>query len=662
MRLQLLKLIIWPKNVNLAPRVVEFEPGKVNVITGASRTGKSAIIPILDYCLASSDCFIPIDTIRNYASWYGIAFETESEKFLISRKVPDGNNVSNDFYLLRGSSISLPPEIKEANETIEGIKHILNTISYVPYFSLYGNNENKGYQARLGFRDLMALIFQSQDIVANQNILFYKTHAHEHRERLRNWFPFILGAENLDILKARQRLQEVEKRLNQLKREYEKAKAHSSAWMANMLGHLKVAKEYGLLEQDVTDITEAENLLVAAKHLLENIPEHSLTGKNNIEVANDEIAKLEAEEEELSTKIGLNKKRLNNLNKLKSGLHEYGNAIRKRVERLHISQWLDDIAMEATACPACGSVEHPKSHIELHKISAAFRKYENESKNLAEVPTSFSREEMKINSELENLLEQKKAIQKRFDLLMARDKKAQQEFQRRKNMFLFLGHLKASMETFESLGDGGEFKEEISDLEIEIATLKQLTDYSGVQRRIEVATSKIAQRILNNLQTLDVEDKYRKIAPKFDIKDLNISVRSDDGHWHFLSEVGSASNWVSFHLSLMCSLQEYFLEQETSCVPSFVIFDQPSQVYFPKMKNSEKENDSELDPKFESEDEEAVRCMFRTIANSIKRSNGGWQSIILDHADSGIYGKIEGIHEVEKWRNGKKLIPEEWYK
>ena len=60
MKFQLLKLIIWPKSEKFAPRFVEFEPGKVNVITGASRTGKSAIIPIIDYCLASSDCFIPI--------------------------------------------------------------------------------------------------------------------------------------------------------------------------------------------------------------------------------------------------------------------------------------------------------------------------------------------------------------------------------------------------------------------------------------------------------------------------------------------------------------------------------------------------------------------------------------------------------------------------
>lgn len=34
-------------------KTIDFDLGKVNVITGASRTGKSAIIPIIDYCLGA---------------------------------------------------------------------------------------------------------------------------------------------------------------------------------------------------------------------------------------------------------------------------------------------------------------------------------------------------------------------------------------------------------------------------------------------------------------------------------------------------------------------------------------------------------------------------------------------------------------------------------
>ena len=49
MNMKIRKLIIWPKNSAFPPREVKFELNKVNVITGASRTGKSAIIPIIDY-------------------------------------------------------------------------------------------------------------------------------------------------------------------------------------------------------------------------------------------------------------------------------------------------------------------------------------------------------------------------------------------------------------------------------------------------------------------------------------------------------------------------------------------------------------------------------------------------------------------------------------
>ncbi len=49
MQFQILKLIVWPKFRELSPQEIKFKLGKLNVITGASRTGKSAIIPIIDY-------------------------------------------------------------------------------------------------------------------------------------------------------------------------------------------------------------------------------------------------------------------------------------------------------------------------------------------------------------------------------------------------------------------------------------------------------------------------------------------------------------------------------------------------------------------------------------------------------------------------------------
>jgi len=166
---------------------------------------------------------------------------------------------------------------------------------------------------------------------------------------------------------------------------------------------------------------------------------------------------------------------------------------------------------------------------------------------------------------------------------------------------------------------------------------------------------------LERLKTLDVDDNYKKIAPKFSLKELGIQVHGNNGTLHFLGEVGSASNWVSFHLAFFCALQEYFINQTNpvSSVTSFTVFDQPSQVYFPRVRK-----ELDIDPEYENkdEDEEAVKKMFMTIASSVTKMQKRWQVIILEHARSDIYENIENVVEVAEWRNGVKLIPEDWYK
>ena len=85
---QVREIILWPRGSDLEPRRVHFEPGRVNVVTGGSRTGKSAIIPIIDYCLGSDKCTIPVATIRDACSWFGILIDTPVGQKLLARHEP----------------------------------------------------------------------------------------------------------------------------------------------------------------------------------------------------------------------------------------------------------------------------------------------------------------------------------------------------------------------------------------------------------------------------------------------------------------------------------------------------------------------------------------------------------------------------------------------
>ncbi|TFB32392.1 hypothetical protein [Pseudomonas sp. F01002] len=128
MELQILEVILWPRHGG-EPRRLEFTPGKVNVISGASKTGKSAVVPIIDYCLCSSKCAIPVGVIREACSWFGVLIHTKEGKKLLARKEPGDNAQSGDMFILEGEQIELPLKIEGRNANVENVKSMLNGLS-----------------------------------------------------------------------------------------------------------------------------------------------------------------------------------------------------------------------------------------------------------------------------------------------------------------------------------------------------------------------------------------------------------------------------------------------------------------------------------------------------------------------------------------------------
>ena len=386
---QIEKIIIWPRNTVFSPRVLNFSLGKVNVITGASRTGKTAIIPIIDYCLGAGTCSIPIEIIRDTAAWYGVVIHTQNESVLLARKVPNRNMVSYEFYVQRGSVTNIPHVIKE-NQNLDGIKQILDTLASVPYVNR--DEEKPGYNERLSFRDLTHLVFQSQDIVANQNILFYKTHKVEHREKLRNWFPFILGAESIETIIARRELKDREQELARKKKEFEKAKKISSEWLQHLIGQIHVAKEYGLYTSDLPEQTDLDTLVSIARNILENVPDYPKSTQETLENAIDEMHQLEIQENQIANSIAQTQKRISDIKSLIDSITEFQQSNGKKIERLEIAKWLRENAMSASKCPVCGADSHPNAHNEIERICMAVAQYEKIAPQTANIPPALQRE------------------------------------------------------------------------------------------------------------------------------------------------------------------------------------------------------------------------------------------------------------------------------
>lgn len=111
------KTYIVAKNQKYSHKDIELNTNSVNVITGDSRTGKSAIIPIIDYCLASGECYIPTQTIRNACSWFGVVIKLEKNIVLLARREPGVQKSTSDMMFIQGEEIEIP-EIPEKTQIV----------------------------------------------------------------------------------------------------------------------------------------------------------------------------------------------------------------------------------------------------------------------------------------------------------------------------------------------------------------------------------------------------------------------------------------------------------------------------------------------------------------------------------------------------------------
>src|SRR5438046_2231262 len=90
---QLLHIAIYRPDEDV-PRVVRFHVGEVNIITGSSHTGKTALIQIVNYCLGSDICQVPAGIIRDTASWFAIQIQADGETLFVAREAPQNQKGS----------------------------------------------------------------------------------------------------------------------------------------------------------------------------------------------------------------------------------------------------------------------------------------------------------------------------------------------------------------------------------------------------------------------------------------------------------------------------------------------------------------------------------------------------------------------------------------
>jgi len=86
-----------------------------------------------------------------------------------------------------------------------------------------------------------------------------------------------------------------------------------------------------------------------------------------------------------------------------------------------------------------------------------------------------------------------------------------------------------------------------------------------------------------------------------------------------------------------------------------LVFDQPSQVYFPKRAAGA----GELEVvNWRNEDVVAARKVFSLLGEQVQAAKGRLQVIVLDHAAGDVWGGLSDVQLTAEWR-GSALVPSE---
>jgi hypothetical protein len=267
---------------------------------------------------------------------------------------------------------------------------------------------------------------------------------------------------------------------------------------------------------------------------------------------------------------------------------------------------------------------------------------------------AFDKERLRLRSELEEATNRLIGVRQEIALLEQKSEQVRAATFRQDRIERFVGRLEQALITLDRSEEGSELSEEVARIRIRLSELGRVYSETQVNLKKANALRLIESMAASIIPSLDAEWPNAPIQILPD--DLTIRVihadRSD-----YLWEIGSGANWLAYHVAVTLALQRFFLEQPQHAVPSLLVYDQPSQVYFPRGFEVES---ASLHGRSRDEDIAAVRAVFVALGKEMVSAHGRLQTIVLDHAGADVWGDIEGVTLVEEWRGNVALVPPSW--
>ncbi|MCZ0821344.1 DUF3732 domain-containing protein [Dickeya solani] len=622
-------------------RVVEFQSG-INVITGDSKTGKSALLEIVDYCLFSKTSSIQKGIITTFSSFYSVVFKMDRTYIIIGRAAPKTGKSSKAYIKQELDKSNISPLTLDYFNQIIPITLKAAQSKFESFLGLsvldMKDDENSFHHGKASIRNAVSLLFQHQNLIANKHALFYRFHDFVKRDRTIKELPIFLGWVDGNYYRLIRELDDNYKKL----RTQEKLERHAkNTQEENKIIIKNLIEEYlAFIDFNIPENQNYQQLLNIAKNLplVPDVPHGSTQNESLYQNEINELAQYNIE--------------LVDINKNISQLENCSNlSIDHAIDLNKIRNTFDIATLNKTTCPLCShenvelSVEIGNIHAHQEKLVSDLTKlqffYEDASNELEKL--IIKRDSLKRSIRISNA-KIKNFEKNKDELLKIKNFREKANFMRGKVSTLISVFLNKN-DIIDSGDNLSELRNKIKKIESDIAKYNLSEKYEKHEKYLNTLMTRICNK-------LDFEDELKPADLHFSLKDF------DFYHIHNkqqirLHEMGSGANWLACHLSLFLSLLYLLSIEKKSCIPAFLFLDQPSQVYFPSESEITKEKASDL------KQVENIFNMINSVLSFIEEKSGFMpQVIILEHADHLELKDIKFETIVRKrWKeNGEKLI------
>jgi hypothetical protein len=631
-------------------RELAFKIGALNVITGQSRTGKSAIIDIVDYCLGRSSFNVFEGVNRDVVAWYGLMLRIGSSDVFVAKPAPKGSAVSqSSVHLQIGAELNVPKiDQLQINTNDEGlIRQISIMLRISPNSSVPDESHTRdAFEATLDHTKYY--LFQEQGEIANRAFLFHRQNEQFIPQAIKDSLPYLLGAEPEDRLALAREERELRRSLKLLERRTRELSAVGSAELSQCKQLVDEARSVGLISQneDASTIERARALLESAKNWSPSTSSHKNGGESSQLELNVQLDRARLEYGELYDALV-------QARNFELESRRFDEAIGEQAERLQSIGIVPIGLSESDGCPLCGGSHNTPTSASLREsLNSLERQLKDIERHRPRLAGRLSEFEQRVSGARQKV----QSIQNRLRIAVDAedDQLAQRDAQAR--IARVGGRISLYLESVHEAAPDSALPAQIERLTARLNALGELLDRDAVADQMASILNRIGVTMTRLADKLDLELKY-----PYRLDFTNLTVVADAIRAVPMARMGSASNWLGCHLIALLALHKHFIENQRP-VPGFIIIDQPSQVYFPstavyKRLDGSREGFTVLEEG--DADLNAVRNMFKVLHEIVLELAPNFQIIVTEHANLSEEWFQAALAE-EPWRDGRALIPSDW--